>query len=107
MGTTSQLTLFPRLTQYLLENDATRLELQVVFDDLRGARPADECTVGGGVPDSRNRQTFTAEFLSNAEGEEDDEDIRFWLWRLDLLPAELSLDRAVMLLRHAGILKSG
>eukprot|EP00929_Paragymnodinium_shiwhaense_P046128 TRINITY_DN23496_c0_g1_i1.p1 TRINITY_DN23496_c0_g1~~TRINITY_DN23496_c0_g1_i1.p1 ORF type:complete len:600 (-),score=128.42 TRINITY_DN23496_c0_g1_i1:183-1982(-) len=67
------------LTQRLLDREDCRADLQVLLEDLAEKDPQ-----GTG---------------------EDCEDVRFWLWDLDVFPARIREDRAVMLLQHAGLLK--
>lgn len=38
--------------------------------------------------------------------EDDEDDVRFWLWDMDQLPAVLRKHRALRLLRHAGVMKA-
>lgn len=70
--------LVPRLTQHLLDREETREALQAVFEELPPAEQAEQ-----------------AEEL----------DVRFWLWNLEVLPAQFRIDRAVRLLRLAGLLR--
>eukprot|EP00927_Polykrikos_kofoidii_P038851 TRINITY_DN33295_c1_g1_i1.p1 TRINITY_DN33295_c1_g1~~TRINITY_DN33295_c1_g1_i1.p1 ORF type:complete len:578 (-),score=71.32 TRINITY_DN33295_c1_g1_i1:49-1782(-) len=77
--------LVPRLAQHLLANDETRVALQVVMDHL----PQEQRELGRG----------------SGELHDEENDVRFWLWNLEVLPSVLRLDRAVAVLRHAGILR--
>jgi len=77
--------LLPRLTQHFLENDTTRLALQVLLKQWR------------------------LEVLGESSGAAlepaEETDVRLWLWDLEVLPAEFRLDRAVSLLHYAGVLR--
>lgn len=65
-----------------LVGETGRLEaLQVIMDDLLAEQP----------------------WLAGDEGEED---VRFWLWNMAELPAQFQQERAVHLMRHAGVLRT-
>jgi len=76
--------LVPRLSQHLLSRDDTCTALQAVFEDM--------CKDSGAPGEG--------DLVSKEEAV----DVRHWLWDLEVLPARLCIDRAVALLRHAGLL---
>eukprot|EP00929_Paragymnodinium_shiwhaense_P027409 TRINITY_DN16096_c0_g1_i1.p1 TRINITY_DN16096_c0_g1~~TRINITY_DN16096_c0_g1_i1.p1 ORF type:complete len:477 (+),score=82.14 TRINITY_DN16096_c0_g1_i1:436-1866(+) len=80
----------PRLTNYLLEKDEFRLALQVLLEHMLHAESS---------------QTRPSLGSGSSNGDGDAADVRFWLWNLDVLPAELRVGRAVRLLQYAGLLK--
>lgn len=71
------------LTQHLLAADETRSALQAVLDEMRSA-----ATSGGMDFDNL-----------------DELDVRYWLWDVEVLPAEFRLERACTLLHSCGLLK--
>jgi len=76
--------LVPRLTQHLLERDDTCAALQVVLNELYG---------------------YSSSVLFDADAGDPERDVRFWLWDVESFPAVLRKERAVQLLRCAGLLR--
>merc|ERR1712083_465367 len=73
--------ILPRMVTRLI-GETGRLEaLQVLMDDLLVHEP-------------------------ELAGDEGEEDVRFWLWNMSELPARFQRERAVHLLRHAGVLRT-
>merc|ERR1712187_1050710 len=77
----SEAFLVPRIISRLIGDNGCLPALQAVMDDLLERRPA-------------------------LKGDSNEEDVRFWLWDMSVFPAQLRMDRAVLLLRHAGVLRS-
>lgn len=124
--------LVPRLTQHLLQQDELRHALQVVLDSVlalpggsggrgpaatpreatldagsagRAPRPEDAGARpgrGAAAPCGSDEHREQRRLLDR----QDSEDVRYWLWDLEVLPAELRHDRAALLLQSAGIMKA-
>eukprot|EP00811_Abedinium_folium_P009185 NODE_1848_length_2357_cov_4.817937.p1 GENE.NODE_1848_length_2357_cov_4.817937~~NODE_1848_length_2357_cov_4.817937.p1 ORF type:complete len:519 (+),score=187.21 NODE_1848_length_2357_cov_4.817937:594-2150(+) len=103
----------PAVADCAVAGNAVESDAAVAADGGGGAATADVANDvgGGGACDDGDEgiasNAAPAFFMDGGEasGEEDEDDVRFWVWNLEELPAQLRVHRATRLLRYAGLLK--